>query len=270
MRLKNPSGLREAITTVREVKGQLMNTTSGWAAARKDAFLTWCDQWASPQLANHFPASEGIFDEVAQSYYRLATAPEMSDRQLNGLLNREFSAWDARLDRVLTELGQLQEFLLQSGRLVVLDTSALMEGVFFTEFDWHTLDESLQHVPVRLVVPSLVVEELDELKRRPGEKQKARARKVLTTLWGLHRARPGAPAQLPGRPDITIEVLLDGGWHQRIPNNDGEIIDQAVSVRQLTGRAVILAAADYTQLYRAGPEGLIAVLMPRPADVPSG
>jgi hypothetical protein len=65
---------------------------------------------------------------------------------------------------------------------------------------------------------------------------------------------------------VTIEVLLDGGWHERMPNNDGEIIDQALSVREVTGRPVILAACDYTMLYRAAPAGLTAVLMPRPDE----
>jgi hypothetical protein len=63
---------------------------------------------------------------------------------------------------------------------------------------------------------------------------------------------------------VTIEVLLDGGWHQRMPNNDGEIIDQAVGMKELSGQQVILAGGDYTQLYRAAPSGLVAVLMPRP------
>jgi PIN domain len=141
-----------------------------------------------------------------------------------------------------------------------------MEGVFFTEFDWHGLESSLKGGPVRLVVLSVVTEELDELKRRPGEKQKAQARKVLTTLWSLHRTSPSKRASLPQASDVTIEVMLDGGWHQRMPNNDGEIIDQAVSLRELSGQPVILAAADYTQLYRAAPAGLTAVLMPRPGD----
>jgi len=113
MGLKNPGGLDDAVTTVQQVKGKFMSTLSGASAARKDVFLTWCDQWATPQLGNHFPASEDIFAEVAVSYHRLVMAPEMSERQLNGLLNREFAAWDARLDRVLAELRQLKQFLLR-------------------------------------------------------------------------------------------------------------------------------------------------------------
>jgi rRNA-processing protein FCF1 len=193
-------------------------------------------------------------------------APEMSERQLNGLLHREWQEWDARLDRLLTGLEALRAFLQRPGRLVVLDTSALMEGVFFTEFDWHKLDASLAGGPVRLIVPSLVTEELDELKRHRDGRVKAKARRVLTGLWELHRTKPSAPALLPGRAEVTIEVLLDTGWHHRMPNNDGEIIDQALGLRELTGAPVILAAADYTMLYRAAPAGLSAFLMPRPDE----
>jgi rRNA-processing protein FCF1 len=266
MRLRNPGGLDKAIETVKQVKDQLMNTVPGISAQRKDAFLAWCDQWATPQLGNHFPASEGIFAEIDQSYHRLVMAPPMSERQMNGLLQREWQEWDARLGRVLSDLDGLRAFLNWPGRLVVLDTSALMEGEFFTEYDWHSLDGSLDRVPVRLIVPSLVTEELDELKRRPGERQRAKARRVLTALWDLHCSAPARPAALPDPSDVTIEVLLDGAWHQRMPNNDGEIIDQALEVRDGTGRPVILAACDYTMLYRAAPAGLTVVLMPRPDD----
>lgn len=267
MRLKNPGGLEQAITTVKQVWDQLANTVTGDGAQRKDAFLRWCDQWATPQLGNHFPASEGIFTEIADFYHRLVTLPDMSDRQLNGLLNREWPAWDARLGRLLADLEDLRTFLRHPGQIVVLDTSALMEGVFFTEFDWHELDPALKDEAVRLIMLSVVTEELDELKRRVAERQKARARKVLTALWDLHRAKPAEPATLPQSPDVTIEVLLDGGWHQRMPNNDGEIIDQAAGLRNLVGQPVILASGDYTQLYRAAPTGLTAVLMPRPDEV---
>jgi hypothetical protein len=183
MRLRNPSGLEQAIVTVREVKGQLMNTVAGDSARRKDDFLAWFDQWATPQLGNHFPSSEGIFAEIADSSHRLVLAPPMSERQMNGLLHRESQEWDARLQRVLDGLEALRTFISRPGHLIVLDTSALIEGVFFTDFDWHSLDASLSGGAIRLIVPSLVVEEPDELKRRPGERQRALARGVLTALW---------------------------------------------------------------------------------------
>ncbi len=268
MRLRNPGGADAALATVRQAKDQLWNASvqGNNAADRKNAFLTWCDQWATPQLGNHFPASEDLFGELADSYYRVVQTPQLSERELNMLMARECKEWDARLERLIGEIQGRLAFLARPGRLVVLDTSALMEGVFFTDFDWHLLDPSLRGDAVRLVVPSLVVEELDDLKRDRDGRKKAKARRVLTALWDLHRTAPAKPAALPERVDVTIEVLLDDGWHRRMPNNDGEIIDQALSLRELTGQPVILAAGDYTQLYRAAPAGLAAILMPRPDE----
>jgi hypothetical protein len=268
MRLRNPGGAAAALATVRQVKDQLSNASveGNTAGARRDAFLTWCDNWGTPQLGNHFPPTEALFAELSESYHRMVMAPPGPERQLNGLINRECREWDSRLARLATGIEGRIAFLLRSGHLVVLDTSALMEGVFFADYDWHALDGSLREGPIRLILPSLVVEELDDLKRHRDGRQKAQARKVLSKLWDLHRTNPAEAAALPGSRDVTIEVLLDGDWHQRRPNNDGEIIDQAVAIGELAGRSVILAAGDYTQLYRAAPGGLTAVLMPRPGE----
>jgi hypothetical protein len=50
MRLKNPGGAGKALETVRKVRDQLAGADDS-----KDDFLSWCDNWASPQLGNHFP-----------------------------------------------------------------------------------------------------------------------------------------------------------------------------------------------------------------------
>ncbi len=270
MRLRTADVAR-AIETTCLVQMELQNAQvqGNSAAERQNAFLTWCDNWARPQLGNHFPRTEGIFSELDSSYDRIAFAPQMTERMLNGLLNREFKTWDARLDSVLAELGVLGVFQGRPGKLTVLDTSAFMEGPLFTTFAWHDLEGMAADAPVRLVVPALVIEELDELKRHRDTRQKTKARQVLATLWDLHRPKPTEPTPLPGQPGVSIEVLLDGDWHQRRPNNDGEIIDQALMISELTAHPVTLVSGDYTQLYRAAAVGLQAILMPRPDEAPS-
>jgi hypothetical protein len=132
MRLRNPGGAEKALETVRKVRNELGN-----ADGRKDAFLSWCDHWASPQLGNRFQATDELFAEIAECCHRLVLLPGMPAGQLNGLMQRECRAWDGRLERLEADLAELIRFLGRAGRVVVLDTSALMEGVFFTEFDWH-------------------------------------------------------------------------------------------------------------------------------------
>jgi hypothetical protein len=60
---------------------------------------------------------------------------------------------------------------------------------------------------------------------------------------------------VPGRRDITLEVLLDGDWHRRCPSNDAGTIDQALSVREMTDKPTMLATCDTRQLYPAGAVG---------------
>jgi predicted ribonuclease YlaK len=124
--------------------------------------------------------------------------------------------------------GNCRIFLARPGRIVVLDTSALMEGVLFTGYDWHALDAGLAAEAVRLIVPILVIEELNGLKRTRDRQQKADAREVLRAMWALHSTTPTVPAALPQAANVTIEIYLDGDWHKRRDNNDGEIIDQAL------------------------------------------
>lgn len=264
MRLKNPGGVEAAIATVSQVRGQLGNANGGNSAAdRKDRFLRWCDNWATPQLGNHFPESEEIFTAIEETFRRLALAPPMSEYELNTMLARDWRTWDRRLERLSAEVESLRGFMARPGRITVLDTSALMEGVPFMEYDWHDLHSDLAEGPVRLIVPILVVEELDGLKRTRDRQQKADAKQVLRAMWALHGTAPTIPAVLPQTADVTIEVYLDGDWHKRRDNNDGEIIDQALALQELTGQQVILATCDYNQGYRASAPRVATVLMPR-------
>lgn len=117
--------------------------------------------------------------------------------------------------------------------------------------------------PIRLILPIMVIEELDKLMHhRDGDRRK-RARDAFKALWEVHGQKPTEPTALPGQPDVTVEVMLEGDWHLRRPNNDAEIIDQAVIVRELTGRDVLLATGDGPMLYRAAAAGLVPVRMPK-------
>ena len=88
MRLRNPGGIEAAIATVSIVRGQLGNARNGNSAAdRKDSFIRWCDNWATPQLGNHFADSEEIFTAIEETFRRLVLAPPMGEYELNTMLN---------------------------------------------------------------------------------------------------------------------------------------------------------------------------------------
>lgn len=62
---------------------------------------------------------------------------------------------------------------------------------------------------------------------------------------------------------MTIEVLLNGEWHQRRPNSYAEIIEPGADAPDLVGRPVLLATCDPRMMYRAGAVSLATVVMPR-------
>jgi hypothetical protein len=72
----------------------------------------------------------------------------------------------------------------------------------------------------------------------------------------------GTAVQLGGRRQAT-EVLLDGDWHGRRPNNYAEIIGQALALHEQTGKRVLLATCDLQMIYRAAAASLAAVQVPR-------
>lgn len=193
-------------------------------------------------------------------------ASELSARHLNSLLNREFTDWDDRLTRLVSELKNQYKIASRPGKPVVLDTSVLMQAGPFTEVCWSAADPSLADAQIRPIIPILVVGELEDLLHNRDGDRRLRARNATRALWDLDHQRPTEPAVLPAQPDVTIEVLLDGDWHQRRPNNDAEIIDQALCVREMTGKPTLLATFDTRQLYRAGAVGLQAILVARAGE----
>jgi PIN domain len=263
MRLRYQGPVDHPLGVIRQLQTSLTNTWSGvGATASKDNVLNWIEDYCRPQLQNIFERTEEIFNQLEDSYNRLVLAPPMDVRRLNGLVQTEQKAWKDRLDHIDAELVKLRKLTERDGTPVVLDTSVLMEGKPFMTFDWHSLDPRLASEPVRLIVPILVVGELDDLLHDRNGDRKQRAREATRELIGLHRWKPTEPAQLPGKPDITIEVMLDDEWHQRRPDPDAEIIDQALQLHQLTGWTP-LASCDLRQLYRAAAAELPVRLYPR-------
>jgi hypothetical protein len=224
----------------------------------QDRWLRWWSE-ADSQLRNLF--SDG---EMAASLYvssERVRAVNMAALP-NGVLNHEVDTWVARFEETVEGLKALKPFIERPGQIVVPDTSLFLEAAYFTELDWQAAAGVGAGDLVRVVVPVLVIEELDDHKRGRDRVQ-GRARSVLRRLWELNGGNASQAVPLPGRP-VTVEVLTDDSWHVRRPVNDNEIIERALAVGEITGRDVILAAADYSMLYQASAAGLKTALVSRP------
>lgn len=161
--------------------------------------------------------------------------------------------------------------------MAVLDPSAFHEFDRFWLADWASATEAnpphvpLTNMPVRLVVPLVVVGELDSQKRHPSGKVRATARDVLRHLRELKRVSTDEVADVLQLDDrVTVEILLDPDGHIRLPDNDAEIIDRAHFLRSLLppGRRLILVTGDVSMEFRAESRALEVrhVSRPRPDD----
>jgi hypothetical protein len=222
MRLKNAGSIDHAIRVLGELEARLGNFRG---FSDPDHYLAWCTE-VGRQLREQFNSVD-LADE-ADRECRDLTFGGTSLLRPREFLDGKIDVWQARLNEAIIQLKALKPFIDRPGHIVVLDTSAFIEGEFFTEFGWRSLDGVPAEGPVRLVVPITVVDELDDLKRDRNPRASGRARSVLRELRELHGPAPLAAAELKGRPGVTMEVFLDDSWHERRPDTDAEIIDRAV------------------------------------------
>lgn len=91
---------------------------------------------------------------------------------------------------------------MRPGRVAVLDTSAFHEFDRLWTADWTKIAEadpphvSMAGLPIRLVVPLVVVEELDDQKHHPNGRVRQAARDILRHLRELPRVATGAVADV--------------------------------------------------------------------------
>jgi hypothetical protein len=258
VRLREPGGVDNAVNTLTTVMNQLYDCRVGSAPEVLDKWLRWWEM-ADAQLRSLFTDSDAV---TGLYQTRLEMGRHGGDARF---AQRETNVWIARFENMISSLRALKVFIARPGQIVVPDTSAFIEGAYFDQFNWHSLEGINQGQPVRLIVPILVIEELDARKTDRNSRVSSRARSVLRRLWELHSGGPAQPATVPGR-NATIEVFLDDAWHVRRPANDDEIVERAVTIKEITGQSTLLVGGDYQMLYRAATAGLGAALMPRPAD----
>lgn len=266
MHLRSPGGIDHAIETLRGLQAECDSCGSSFHdfEPSRNQYIKWVDN-AYQQLRSLFAddrLAEGLLGRSFFELQRIDADTSRSGPAAWTMLTREVRVQLERLQAAEDHLRKLKVFAERPGEIVLPDTSALVRGVWFEHFDWAT--ELALPSPVRLVVPILVVEELDNLKdRERATKAADRARRVLKRLRELCGAVfPGHPAPIPDRAGTTIEVLVDDDWHERRPNNDGEIVHQVQYIGALTGKDVTLVCVDAAMEFRARSRGVRAWSMP--------
>lgn len=194
-------------------------------------------------------------------------AGSAQENLVNGLVSRELAEREAAFEAAYNALQA--QIIRWSGnaRFVIADTSFFVQHpTRFDEVDYPNLLGSVPDDGVHLVIPIVIVDELDALKESRKPRARYRAGYSLAVLDRILAAngrgtlRPADTSLLNTTGALieatTVEILFDPAGHARLPLPDDEIVDRTLAVQNLAGRPAHLVTYDTGQASRARFAGL--------------
>jgi hypothetical protein len=267
-------GLERLQKTLSEVSAALTNARATPGSSREvyNAYIQWANDSAR-KLALEVRAADVDRIILSKRYWHLQSMVEEGARgRLGNLLDAEFQERTRVVeDAVSTVKSEIVRWS-QPGVLVVADTSFyITHPQKIEEADVASL-LPIWEEKVRILVPILVVDELDGLKESRQSDVRWRAGYTLAVFDRILRVptQPGplraedfsaidnATGGIP-RGEVTVEILFDPAGHGRLPIADDEIVDRALAAQTLGGRGVTFLTYDTGQAMRARYAGLEAV-----------
>ena len=254
------------------IKLSNLRSAPGTAIDRFNAYLSWSND-AVMRLATMVRLDDLTTLITTPRYWTLqALDPATRQLSLAGFVDLEVTE---RLRTFESERDALRsashQWRARHGWVTVADTNVyLHHDLYFDKINWGELVGSRLD-GVHLVVPLLVIDELDRQKRAQRgarvsatnpEEVRTRARVTLRLVDEL--LAPGAavtiqPSMIPERGQVTAEVLLDDIGHSRLADADSELVDRALVVQHLAQRQVTVVTFDLGMKMRAEAAGLRVV-----------
>lgn len=175
------------------------------------------------------------------------------------LIGPEIDVQVQRLAGIASSLRGYLPLRERPGHLAVVDTNVLLHYQRIDKVDWADI---VNDRPVRLVIPHIVLDELDDKQYLGSDKVKEKVRSAIVPLDQLREQleRRGY-ATLPVG-EATVEYLVDDEDHTRRDNPDEEILDRARFLQQVTAKTVRVITADRGMRARAVARGLLVLEMP--------
>lgn len=245
---------------------------------RLHAYLGWSAQTAEALAHVLRPADVERLVTTPRHWALAALNPAGSDN-VAGLVDLELTS---RRDALRAAVEALDRVLArreaQRGALVLADTNVYLHHPLpFDEIDWAGLVPATGSAGIHLLIPLVVVDELDRQKQGTSGKQvvrggtelvRARARTTIRTLEEMFGQPGWISVVRPGSPPVAAELLIDPPGHVRLPSADAEIVDIARAARDLFGAPVTVVTRDTGMVFRARNAGLDAVRIPDPPEAP--
>jgi hypothetical protein len=268
------TSLDNLVKSLQRIYTDALNLRGGGAQTahkRLLAYLEWAGQ--SARMLHNQVSESDVAALVLNRRYELllsssgTMAGTAQERVVNDLVSLELDQRVADFEEAINSLQTERQRWLTAGALVVPDSSFYIQYKDKLEdVDFRPL-LSIREENVNVLIPIVVVDELDGLKQYSKQHVRWRARHTLAVLdrvlrWTTGRATlresdfsvlgtGGIP-----RGEVTVELLFDSPGHIRLPINDDEIVDRALAVQILAERPVALLTYDTGMSTRARNAGL--------------
>lgn len=244
---KAAAALTAAVAEARNVPSM---TSRGSGAELVFQYLKWTED-TETRLGNVFDAESVESLVFSEHYWQLRQSADERTPRLIQQVNRELQRREQELtawaETFQSEAARWREW---SATLLVPDTNVFLYSYsLFEQVRWP--DAVGTPGDVRVVVPLLVVYELDRLKRRQERMKARRALKWLRInmpedLHGWTRLGEDDQSRL-----TTLEMHLLRDMPSRTDDPDESIIKFAVELERMSGRRTLLATGDLSMQQRA-------------------
>jgi rRNA-processing protein FCF1 len=222
------SGLNNVLNTIPPIGSPSFQMLMTPAAL---AFERWTES-ARKQLREVF--REGpIIDRLRAEKYWIIVGNVPASAQTATMIRTELDELRSYFTDIANDLRRAKADFPQASRLV-LDTNDLLHYYRLDTIPWSTLYGKA----MRVVIPHVVIDEIDVKSYNAGQNIQRRARGVYRMFEGLlDKIEVDGVAKLN---DGTIfEILTDEAGQQRLPNNDDEIVARAAFLQQATHPSVV-------------------------------
>lgn len=263
--LRAAADVDTAIRQLRLTAQEAANVAGGSAGRTPiqivDHYLAWAEN-VERMLPNVLDVD--LVDDLVhtQRYWALRTA-RGDEPRLTPTVLAEMERRQRALNALAAELeGERLRWGPGASTLVVPDTNLFLpQDAPFAEIDWPSLVQSDE--AVRLVVPLVVVHELDRLKRQGNSTTAKLARTSLRWLLDVLPRDPQArsgPLSAVARP-TTVEAYVHEG-PSRPEDADGLIIEVATWLATVSSQTTVLITRDLGMRLRAVALGVDARQLP--------
>lgn len=265
-----------ALETVRQALERSNGLGNGRPARQRiEEHVRWATD-ASRQLRRRISADDIARLVFTRGFYAMLEVDLREEAVASLLLSVETDTRLEELDAAISALrAEISRWQINKV-LVVLDTSVYLHDEKIENLDLGDLLQ-VREQPIHILIPMVIVDELDTLKQSGKREIRWRAAYTLAFINGcldsatLHgRVRPEdfsalAHGGIP-RGEITAEVVLDRPGHNRLPIADDEIVDRALAIQRIAGRGVHVVTFDTGMQMRARGQDLTVYKRDQPEE----